>query len=415
MEIHPLQLYIPPFMVLASPAAPCDWFGVACRPDQPSAVTADIYAVAKLNLPAAGLNGTLVGLNFSSLPTSPPSTSRETRPIPHTIGRLSRLSVLHFGSNNLTGMIPQEISDLGSLSVLNLSSNSLIVPIPSFVANFSQLASLDLSGLNLAGRMEELFVGRAGLKRWNFSSLPNMQYLFLRDNYLSGRLPPFFCTMNSLRALDLSRNRLSSEIPSCWWEMKALQMMILESNHLSGRVPLSSNGIMPPLLSLHLANNSMTGEFPLALENCKELVILDLGDNKFVGDIPTWVGDSFPSLKILRLRSNMFRGVIPPQLSRLGKLQLLDLAHNNLTGRIPSSFGNLTAMAKRQQVALLDGSRFTYMESIMIVWKGAELSFQQNLALVTGIDLSSNSLSQAIPTELTNISGLLFLNLSETI
>lgn len=38
--------------------------------------------------------------------------------------------------------------------------------------------------------------------------------------------------------------------------------------------------------------------------------------------------------------------------------------------------------------------------------------FHKTLSLVTGIDLSSNSLSQEIPMQLTKLSGLLFLNLS---
>jgi hypothetical protein len=58
----------------------------------------------------------------------------------------------------------------------------------------------------------------------------------------------------------------------------------------------------------------------------------------------------------------------------------------------------------------LDGS--IYQDRIDIIWKGQKLRFQRILELMTGIDLSGNSLSHCIPDELTNLQGLQFLNLS---
>jgi hypothetical protein len=61
-------------------------------------------------------------------------------------------------------------------------------------------------------------------------------------------------------------------------------------------------------------------------------------------------------------------------------------------------------------IGSLDGS--TYQDRIDIIWKGQEVLFQRILELMTGIDLSGNSLSHCIPEELTNLQGLRFLNLS---
>uniref|UniRef100_J3N3A8 Leucine-rich repeat-containing N-terminal plant-type domain-containing protein n=3 Tax=Oryza brachyantha TaxID=4533 RepID=J3N3A8_ORYBR len=56
----------------------------------------------------------------------------------------------------------------------------------------------------------------------------------------------------------------------------------------------------------------------------------------------------------------------------------------------------------------LDQSR----DRVIILWKGHEETFQRTAMIMTGIDLSSNSLHGEIPNELTYLLGLRFLNLS---
>jgi Leucine-rich repeat (LRR) protein len=112
----------------------------------------------------------------------------------------------------------------------------------------------------------------------------------------------------------------------------------------------------------------------------------------------------------------MFYGNIPRRLSRDSYLQLLDLADNNLTGSIPTGFGNMTSMMhqnKEQFITSVDKSAaYPYFIRIHVNWKGHDDIFQREVALVTGIDLSTNFLSGEIPTELSNLQVLKFLNLS---
>ncbi|KAL6643115.1 hypothetical protein ACP70R_021296 [Stipagrostis hirtigluma subsp. patula] len=222
-----------------------------------------------------------------------------------------------------------------------------------------------------------------------------------------------FCRLLSLQILDLSNNQLTGELPDCWWDMQALQFMDLSNNSFSGEIPAASSSFNCSLESLHLAGNSFTGVFPSAVNGCQQLATLDIGNNMFFGQIPPWIGSRVPALKILRLRSNNFSGDIPSELSRLSQLQLLDLANNSLTGLIPREFGNLTSMKNPKIVSssgALGGSN--YQDRIDIIWKGQELIFQRILELMTGIDLSRNSLSQCIPDQLVDLQGLRFLNLS---
>ena len=191
----------------------------------------------------------------------------------------------------------------------------------------------------------------------------------------------------------------------------------------SGKVPSSGSANLSSLESLHLANNRLTGEFPTILKKCKQLIVLDIGGNYFSSQIPSWIGSNLPFLRILRLRSNSFSGSIPWQLSQLSHLQLLDLAANQFPGPIPQGLlANLTSMMKPQtefnmtslihhQVLHLDAT-MNFVDRIDVNWKMKSYTFQGTIALMIGIDLSGNSFSGEIPTELANLRGLRFLNLS---
>lgn len=109
----------------------------------------------------------------------------------------------------------------------------------------------------------------------------------------------------------------------------------------------------------------------------------------------------------------MFYGNIPRKLSQLAYLQLLDLADNNLTGSIPTEFANLKSMRQqnmKQSIVFQYRYRFGQID---VNWKGHYYEvFQRTVSLVTEMDLSSNFLTGEIPTEISNLHSLKFLNLS---
>ncbi|KAK2651595.1 hypothetical protein Ddye_011451 [Dipteronia dyeriana] len=53
-----------------------------------------------------------------------------------------------------------------------------------------------------------------------------------------------------------------------------------------------------------------------------------------------------------------------------------------------------------------------FEDSAIIVWKGMDRQYKENLGYLTCIDLSSNKLSGGIPVEITTLEGLRSLNLS---
>ncbi|RRT36585.1 hypothetical protein B296_00040012 [Ensete ventricosum] len=194
-------------------------------------------------------------------------------------------------------------------------------------------------------------------------------------NQLTGTPSPHLGESRTLVYLLMAGNQLSGHIPDCWRRMENLTFVDLSSNNLTGRIP-STMGSMVGLHTLHLNNNSFTGRFPLSLRKCQAAEFLH----------------SYFALR---------------------RFQLLDLAENELTGSIPRSIGGLTAMViRRQQRDDLDSNAFGYSDSVSLMWKGEMSFFKQTLSLVPGIDLSCNFLSEEIPSELTNLSGLVYPNLS---
>ncbi|XP_068648601.1 probable LRR receptor-like serine/threonine-protein kinase At1g14390 [Aristolochia californica] len=168
-------------------------------------------------------------------------------PFPVKTSRFSTLRVLNLSSNFIYGQIPQQVSSLSSLQSLVLDNNLLngTVPdfggltglqeldlgnnllgpelpslgnklvsvilksnrfrssIPSQLKNFNELQKFDVSSNKIVGPIPPLF------------SLPQIQYVNLAGNQLSGALPSNIICNNELGYVDLSHNLLIGKLPAC--------------------------------------------------------------------------------------------------------------------------------------------------------------------------------------------------------
>ncbi|KAL2577760.1 hypothetical protein AAZV13_16G156500 [Glycine max] len=325
---------------------------------------------------------------------------------------------------------PEWLKRQSSVKVLTMSKAGIADLVPSWFWNWTlQTEFLDLSNNLLSGDLSNIFLNSSLI---NLSSnlfkgtLPsvsaNVEVLNVANNSISGTISPFLCgkenATNNLSVLDFSNNVLSGDLGHCWVHWQALVHLNLGSNNLSGAIP-NSMGYLSQLESLLLDDNRFSGYIPSTLQNCSTMKFIDMGNNQLSDAIPDWMWE-MQYLMVLRLRSNNFNGSITQKICQLSSLIVLDLGNNSLSGSIPNCLDDMKTMAGEDDffanpLSYSYGSDFSYnhyKETLVLVPKGDELEYRDNLILVRMIDLSSNKLSGAIPSEISKLSALRFLNLS---
>ncbi|CAA0824275.1 disease resistance family protein / LRR family protein [Striga hermonthica] len=311
------------------------------------------------------------------------------------------ISSLDLSCTGIYGNVP---SWLWSLNFLNLSYNQLdgkILSTNDHGYDYDVFQFFYLSSNRFSGPLPQIMT----------SSLLELD---LSNNTFSGDLSEFLCntsTINGLQNLNLGDNNLSGELPDCFVKWQSLTMLNLGNNELSGKIP-DSVGFLASLESLNLYGNNFSGRVPSSLQNCVRLVKIDFSYNNLGGDIPKWIDTRFYQLTVLILRSNNFIGEITTSICHLRSLQILNLSHNRLSGRIPTCLNNLTAITTKRNLTDLFNVNGTFPESASIATKGRELTYGSTLSLVTSIDLSNNTLSGDIPSEIASLVELRSLNLS---
>ncbi|KAH9648762.1 hypothetical protein KPL70_025726 [Citrus sinensis] len=372
---------------------------------------------------------------------------------------MSHLQMLYLNDNSLTLKLSHDWVPPFQLKSLSLSSCKMGPHFPKWLQTQNQLISLDVSNNGISDAVPDWFWDLSiELVFLNLSNnqirgkLPDLSFLRYDDividvssNHFCGPIPPlpsnstflnlsknkfsrsitFLCSIvkNTWNFFDLSSNLLSGGLPDCWLNFDSLSILNLANNSFSGKIP-DSMGFLHNIQTLSLHSNRLTGELPSSLKNCSQLRVLDLRKNALYGEIPTWIGGSLQNLIVLSLKSNNFHGNIPFQLCHLAFIRVLDLSLNNISGKIPKCFNNFSAMTREKSsnpiIGLADKIwifpryvyRYSYLDNVLLTWKGSEHEYKSTLGLVKCLDLSSNKLHGAIPEEIMDLVGLIALNLS---
>ncbi|GLT66164.1 hypothetical protein SLA2020_385480 [Shorea laevis] len=382
--------------------------------------------------------------------------------LPESTGNLGRLSRIELASCNFKGSIPDTMAKLTQLVSVDFSSNNFSGPIPSF-SSAKNLTQLNLAHNRLTGSLQSS----------NWSGLSKLASIDLRNNSLSGTLPPSLFGMPSLQriqllqnqftgglnasselassvldTLDLAGNKLAGQFPEFVFRLRSLKILALSSNNFSGPINLSSfqqlrnlstldlsynrlsinatsadPALFPQIRTLKLASCELT-RFPDFLNEQSTISYLDLSANQINGEIPNWIWD-ITSLGYLNLSHNFLVKLQEPSssLSSAEFLSVLDLHKNRLQGQLPGfppfatyidySSNNFTSVIP---VSIDDYLEFIYFFSLSSNHlHGSIPESICNATYLKVLDLSNNSLNGTIPECLTIMESLGVLNLRRNI
>uniref|UniRef100_A0A2N9FT90 non-specific serine/threonine protein kinase n=1 Tax=Fagus sylvatica TaxID=28930 RepID=A0A2N9FT90_FAGSY len=210
------------------------------------------------------------------------------------------------------------------------------------------------------------------VRKFNFSSFPNLvnlslwntelegsipQEIGLSYNKLTGSIPSALGLLTNLPELDLSYNKLIGSIPSTLGHLTNLTSLSLSSNQINGSIP-SEIGNMMNLISLHLDNNKLIGSIPSTLGHLTNLTSLSLSSNQINGSIPEEIGN-MTNLMELYLNNNDIVGQIPLTLGHLPNLRTLSLDWNQISGSIPVEIANCSWKIESESRETKNGDLFS--------------------------------------------------------
>ncbi|KFK39671.1 hypothetical protein AALP_AA3G274200 [Arabis alpina] len=253
--------------------------------------------------------------------------------LPDIFDSFASLQDLRLSYNDITGALPPS---LAKSSIQNLWINNQITGMTGTIDVLSGMASLSQAWLHknqFAGPIPDL------------SKSENLFDLQLRDNLLTGIVPPTLLTLGSLKNVSLDNNKFQGPLPLFPPEVK---VSFGKNAFCTDKAGQSCSPQVMTLLEVAggLGYPSMLSESWQGDDACsgwayvtcdsarKNVITLNLAKHGFVGFISPAIAN-LTSLKSVYLNDNKLTGVIPKELTFMTSLQLIDVSNNNLSGEIP--------------------------------------------------------------------------------
>ncbi|OVA01194.1 Protein kinase domain [Macleaya cordata] len=252
-----------------------------------------------------------------------------------------RVTSINLSSKSLSGSLPPDLNKLTHLKTLNFQKNKFSGPLPSF-SHLTNLQELFLDTNFFTSVPPSIFSGLTNLQILSLSdNEPRTLNLKLSYNNLTGSLP------NSLAGSEIRNLWLNNQILGLSGQIDILRTMTkisqLRDNRLTGVVPPSLT-LLSQLVNISLASNKLQGPYP----GFKNGTVVNLGTTNNFCDIKP--GPCNPQLTTLlnvagdleiNLAKQQLSRTISPAIADIGSLRNLFLNDNNLTGSIPDSLTHL--------------------------------------------------------------------------
>jgi Leucine-rich repeat (LRR) protein len=353
--------------------------------------------------------------------------------IPTEIGNLSSLSFLALGANNLNGAIPTELGSLSNLSYLNLGENDLSGSIPSELGSLTNLFFLNLGSNQLSGTIPSELGNLDGLKE-----------LYLDTNALGGDVPQSIISKltNQIINYNLNNSPYVDDVTDKTIEVGSSLTLNLSVSDIDAggnedfnNLTLSFASDNPTLIDSNSISISGTGSdrtvtfTPSSGQAGSAIITMTLQDGNGETAVKTFVlnvqeemlnADDYAALKALYQNTEGanwtdntgwkdwdFSSTTPPPLRLVSQwkgVELdgdrvigLELHVNNLNGTIPTELGNLSGLV--------------YLDLGANSLSGTIPTSLGSLSKLTDLNLGENQLTGSIPSELGNLSSLNNLNL----
>ncbi|CAL9056379.1 receptor-like kinase TMK4 [Musa acuminata AAA Group] len=309
----------------------------------------------------AGLSA-LQEISLDDLPLAPWSIS-------HNLSAAVGLADFSASNSSLSGTLPDFLGSLLNLRVLRLSYNQLTGSIPSSLAGSgiqqlllnNQQDRDKLSGsIDVLGAMPQLTM--VWLQSNSFtgpipdlSNVTALESFNVRDNALTGVVPPSLTACLTLKNATLSNNLLQGPFPQFASKFATLDVGTGNQFCTSAAAPGPCDPRVAALLAVAegfgypaVLAKSWKGNEPcganwlgVTCDAQKSVTVLNFASQHFGGVIsPAFA--NFTSLRQLHLSNNDLTGSIPDSLTQLPQLQVLDVTNNNLSGKMPSFSSSVT-------------------------------------------------------------------------
>lgn len=210
---------------------------------------------------------------------------------------------IHLPSNKLTGTVPPLVFSLPHLQMLNLRDNYV---------------NVEFHGISEAKSLTELYIDST--KTTSLAGIGNAK---------------------NLVTLHVQENNFAKNpIPSELFDLSKLRHLYISDSNIGGTLP-SVIGKLTDLEEFYCHGNDITGEIPSQIGNLEKLEILVMSENRFIGTLPREIGN-LSSLESLFIDSFTRPGVglsgPLPSFSNFPRLREIYLGDNSFTGTIPAEF-----------------------------------------------------------------------------